>query len=197
MFAHDQYDALQTSAGLLDRTARGRLELTGADRRSYLHGLLTNDIAALGPGAGAYAALLTPQGRMVSDMRVSELGETVLIDLPRATADTVRQRLADFIFSEDVEVRDAASSLAHFGLYGPLAADVLATVVSRAGPNPELSDRQRVLAGMSVNTNTSWEFDDATITLVRSDDYGVPGFEVFVEARRGSRARSAAQASWR
>ena len=44
---------------------------------------------------------------MLSDMRVSELGDRILLDLPEATADSVRQRLADFIFTEDVEVRDA------------------------------------------------------------------------------------------
>ena len=74
MFSHEEYKALHEGATLLDRTAdRGRLELRGADRRAYLHGLLTNDVAALSPGAGCYAALLTPQGRMISDMRVSEL----------------------------------------------------------------------------------------------------------------------------
>ena len=73
MFSHG-YDALHEAAGLLDRSDRGRLQLTGADRRAYLHGLLTNDIVALSPGDGCYAALLTPQGRMISDMRVSEFG---------------------------------------------------------------------------------------------------------------------------
>ena len=68
---------------------------------------MTNDIEALSAGQGCYAALLTAQGRMVSDMRVSELGDRILVDLPAVTADGVRQRLADFIFSEDVEVRAA------------------------------------------------------------------------------------------
>src|SRR5688572_31664801 len=91
MFSHDHYEALQQGAALLDRQSRGRLLLTGVDRRTYLHGLLTNDIAALQPGTGCYAALLTPQGRMLSDMRVSELGDRVLIDLPEATAESVRR----------------------------------------------------------------------------------------------------------
>ena len=60
----DQYYALRRNAGVLDRSDRGRLLLTGADRRSYLQGLLSNDIAALVPGSGCYAAYLTAQGRM-------------------------------------------------------------------------------------------------------------------------------------
>ena len=63
-FSHDQYAVLQDGAGLFDRRSRGRLQLTGEDRRSYLHGLLTNDIAALVAGTGCYAALLTPQGKI-------------------------------------------------------------------------------------------------------------------------------------
>ena len=63
-------------------------------------------VVALGAGQGCYSAYLTPQGRMISDMRVSELGGRILIDLPEARSETVRQRLADFVFSEEVEVRD-------------------------------------------------------------------------------------------
>src|SRR6185436_18569624 len=40
MFAHAEYQALHDTAAVLDRTARGRLQLTGADRLAYLHGLL-------------------------------------------------------------------------------------------------------------------------------------------------------------
>ena len=68
MFSLEQYRALREQAGVIDRSARGRLRLTGADRRTYLQGLLTNDIEALSPGTGCYAALLTAQGRMLADM---------------------------------------------------------------------------------------------------------------------------------
>ncbi len=172
MFSHDQYEALQQGAALVDRRSRGRLLLTGVDRRTYLHGLLTNDIAALQPGMGCYAALLTPQGRMLSDMRVSELGDRVLLDLPDATAGGVRQRLADFIFSEDVEVRDAAAELRHFGLYGPKAAQVL------SGLTP---DREQ-LESMALDANREITTAAGSVVVIRSDDFGVAGFETFVAA---------------
>ena len=172
MISHDQYDALREGAGLLDRCSRGRLLLTGADRRSYLQGLLTNDIEALSAGRGCYAALLTAQGRMVSDMRVSELGDRVLIDLPEATAAGVRQRLADFIFSEDVEVRDASADLAHLGLYGPKAAANLESVLAPAS--------REGLEALPLDANAELRFGDTPAVVVKSDDYGVPGFEIFV-----------------
>jgi folate-binding protein YgfZ len=162
------------------------LLLTGADRSSYLQGLLTNDIAALSAGQGCYAALLTAQGRMLSDMRVSELGDRILIDLPGATAESVRQRLADFIFSEDVEVRDAAD-LAQLGVYGPKAASMLASLLSP-------SSRER-LEQMAIDSNEQLRFGDTPVTVVSSDDYGVAGFEVFVSTLEAGRLSDAVRAA--
>jgi folate-binding protein YgfZ len=183
MFSHDGYRVLHEAAALLDRTAeRGRLELRGADRRAYLHGLLTNDIAGLMAGAGCYAALLTPQGRMISDMRVSELRDRLIIDLPASASEGVRQRLADFIFSEDVEVQDIAATgatVAHWGLYGPAAAGLAASVLD-AGT--EASD---ALSSMPVYANVERTFRDRSAILVRSDDFGIDGFEILVDASVG------------
>jgi tRNA-modifying protein YgfZ len=179
MFSQAEYDALLTGAGLLDRTSRGRLRLTGADRRSYLHGLLTNDIDAVGPGQGCYAALLTPQGRMISDMRVSELGTAVLIDLPGATAATVHDRLANFVFSEDVVVEDVTAALAQVGLYGPAAARLVASVVAHGDGKDAVTER---LDGLVLNANVTGAFEGDPLWIVRSDDYGVAGFELFVVA---------------
>jgi folate-binding protein YgfZ len=176
MFSHPQYQALRSRAGLLDRRARGRLDLTGGDRRGYLHGLLTNDIAALTAGTGCYAALLTPQGRMVSDMRVSELGDRVRLDLPAATAETVRQRLADFIFTEDVDVHDVTGTQAQFGLYGPAAATILQRTTGA---------RREALEALETNRNVLLTFAGIPVVAVRSSDYGLPGFELFVESARG------------
>jgi len=180
-FSHDQYAALQDGAGLLDRRSRGRLELTGADRRSYLQGLLTNDIDALLPGTGCYAALLTPQGRMISDMRVSELGDRVLMDLPGATAEFVRQRLADFIFSEDVEVRDLSRELGHYGLYGPMAAERLAAALDTADDETFRAATREQLSSMETGANREYRFGTSPLAVVSSDDYGIPGFELFLD----------------
>ena len=183
MFSLEQYQAVHTGAGLLDRRERGRLRLTGADRRGYLQGLLTNDIAALDAGAGCYALFLTAQGRMISDMRVSELGDALLIDLPGRTADTVRQRFSDFIFSEDVEVADARETLAHFGLYGPAALDLLAPSGTDPVPIGGLRQDRDRLGALSPDQNLRAPFAGGDIVVVRSDDLGVPGFELFVAGR--------------
>lgn len=164
------YEALRRGAGLPDRTDTGRILVTGADRRSYLQGLLTNDIAALTPGTGCYAVMLTAQGRMMTDMRVLELGDSVLLDLPLTVAASIRDHLDRFIFSEDAQVEDVTGKRAEVGIFGPDASDVLVKAGTQGAVPSSLFESTRVrLAG-------------ADAIIVRSDDAGIPGYGVLVDA---------------
>src|SRR5687767_6709291 len=78
-----EYRTLTEGCGLVDRSGRGRLALTGADRRTFLHGQITHDIEGLEPGHGRYAALLTHKGKMLSDLRVLDLGDELLLSCER------------------------------------------------------------------------------------------------------------------
>jgi folate-binding protein YgfZ len=176
MFSLEQYRALREASGFLDRSSRGRLRLGGRDRRSYLHGLLTNDIAALSAGAGCYACLLTPQGRMIADMYVSETGDDVLIDLAGDVAEKVRAQLEQFVFSEDVQIEDVGSAVAQIGVYGPSADAVLTRALSL--------DADSTPGRLRRFDNRRFSFDGQPIVLVRRDDIGLEGFEVFIDANR-------------
>jgi folate-binding protein YgfZ len=184
MVSAEHYRALREGAALIDRSSRGRLILTGQDRRSYLQGLLTNDIAALEAGAGCYAAYLTPQGRMIADMRVFELGDALLVDLEGHVTAAVRERWEMFIFSEDVQVADVTATTAQFGVYGPAASRALAiTLEARATgdeptPTPEQLDQLPLLAARR------WAFGADPAHVLRSDDVGVMGFDVVVPMER-------------
>src|SRR3954464_13815073 len=59
-----EYELLRGSAGVVDRSERGKLLLTGAEAAEFLQGQLTNDIESLAPGSGCYAALLTHKGKL-------------------------------------------------------------------------------------------------------------------------------------
>src|SRR5262249_17713757 len=61
------YEAAKRRAAIVDRSDRARIVISGADRSSYLQGLLTNDIPGLSAGSGCYTAYLTAQGRMLAD----------------------------------------------------------------------------------------------------------------------------------
>ena len=130
MFSSEQYRALREGAALVNRSDRGRLRLSGADRRDYLQGLLTNDILALTAGSGCYACLLTAQGRMVSDMYVLETGADILIDLEGFVTGAIAEHLERFIFSEDVEVANVSGSTAQLGVFGPQSAAAIARALS-------------------------------------------------------------------
>ena len=90
----------------VDRSDRGRIVVSGADRASYLQGLLTNDVVALKAGQGCYAAYLTAQGRMIADLYVYELGDVMLLSWHGDVKDAVLAKLDQFIFTEDVQLGD-------------------------------------------------------------------------------------------
>src|SRR5205085_9011622 len=65
-----EHDVLLDACGLVDRSERGRLALTGADSAEFLNGQVTNEVATLCPGEGCYAAFLTHKGKMLGDLRI-------------------------------------------------------------------------------------------------------------------------------
>src|SRR5438105_10955970 len=124
----EAYTAARERAAFLDRSDRGRIVVSGADRASYLQGLLTNDIAALKPGQGCYAAYLTPQGRMIADLFVYELGDSMLVTVPIGK-DSLLTKLDRLIFTEDVKLEDVTAALAQTAVVGPEAASILGLVL--------------------------------------------------------------------
>src|SRR5689334_16175746 len=106
-----EYRALRESAGIGAVSPRAQLAVAGPDRAAYLQGLLTNDIQALTPGTGCYAAWLSPQGRMVTDVHVLASGDMILLDVPAHLAGATLQRLDQFLFSEDVQLASLSDSL--------------------------------------------------------------------------------------
>src|SRR5947208_15771256 len=83
--------ALREGCGLLDRSERGKLALTGADAVEFLNGQVTNELLTLHPGEGCYAAFLTHKGKMLGDLRILAFGgdpagvpSELLLDTERA-----------------------------------------------------------------------------------------------------------------
>jgi len=178
----DEYHALRRTAGTVDRSTRGRLVLTGADRRAYLQGLLSNDIVALGPGSGCYATYLTAQGRMIADMRVFETGDSLLVDLDGTIAQAVADRWTQFIFSEDVQVQNVSASTAQIGIYGPHAAGMLEAALASGRTPGEQSPDAELLRSLPIYASRRWDFRGAPALVLVSDDIGVMGFDLVLPA---------------
>src|SRR6476661_7351816 len=167
------YDAATQRAGLVERTEYSYIVVSGKDRASYLQGLLTNDIAALGPRQGCYAAYLTAQGRMIADLWVYELGDVILLRVLRDVKSTVLERLDQFVFSEDVKLGDVTDAFMAIGVVGPQAAPFLSSAL-------ELSDAR--LGGLPEHGNLRASFQGQSAIVLRISDFGEPAFEVLVEA---------------
>ncbi len=169
------YRALRDAAGVVERSDRGLIAVAGTDRRTWLHGLLTNDIAALGPGRGCYAAWLTAQGRFITDMTVNELGDLLLLDLHVSVKDGVLAKLDQFVFAEDVQLGDVTGTFASAGVHGPQAAAVLGRV---------LGDGAAHLDTFARHQNARLPFEGEPVIVVRDDELGLPGFTLYVDATR-------------
>jgi tRNA-modifying protein YgfZ len=72
---HTEYATLIEACGLVDRSERGKLVLTGSGAVEFLGGQVTNELADLRPGEGRYAAFLTNKGKMLGDLRILAVGE--------------------------------------------------------------------------------------------------------------------------
>jgi folate-binding protein YgfZ len=170
---------------LAEPAPRGQIGVAGADRASYLQGLLTNDITALTAGSGCYAAWLTPQGRLLTDMHVLESGDMILLDLPAETIDDTLARLDQFLFSEDVQLADLRASLRAVSIHGPEAAARLEgalTGLSGAAAWPEYRNARCTFAGEPA-------------ACARIDQLGVPGYVVYLAPAGADALREALAAA--
>lgn len=127
-----QYAALHESALWCDRSVdEARLEVRGPDATEWLQGLLTQDIARLQIGEGAPAVYLTPQGRMVADLRVLRGEGLYLLDTPAVSRATLLSRLDQFVIMEDVTVADVTDTLGCLTVLGRHAAASVAACTGR------------------------------------------------------------------
>ena len=121
----DEYTVLTTGCGLVDRSERGKLALTGADAVEFLNGQVTNDVAALQPGEGCYAAFLTHKGKMLGDVRVLNAGGELLLDTERVALQALFDMVRRFSVGFDVQLHKRTLQCALFSLVGPKAHEVV------------------------------------------------------------------------
>ena len=162
--------AVRSGAAIGSISARAQVAVAGPDRAIYLQGLLTNDIQALAEGFGCYAAWLTPQGRMLTDMHVLQSAGMILLDVPAEQADSILARLDQFLFSEDVRIESLAEAMTGVWLHGARAAAIVEQVVQGVNGLDDWSNYRHA-------TGT---FDGDPVSVARIDQIGVPGYCVFL-----------------
>ena len=180
-----EYRVLRNGAGFVWLEGRGLLAVAGYDRADFLQGLLSNDVVALSPGGGCYAACLTPQGRMTADMYVFAERDRLLLDVDGSVAARLRERFDDLVFTEDVRIENLTAAWVAYGVHGPGAREVtVALTGARACP-------------LAICEHRALDLESGAGLLARTDDLGIEGYRVMVERpaaealRRGLEAAGA------
>ena len=117
--ASSDYRSATEACGLLDRSERGKLALTGREAKSFLQGQVTNDVEALSPGEGCYAAFLTPKGKMLGDLRILDAGDEILLDTERVALQELFNMIRRFSIGFDVELHKRTLERGLLSLLGP------------------------------------------------------------------------------
>jgi folate-binding protein YgfZ len=148
-----EYRAATQGCGLIDCSERGKLALTGADVKAFLQGQVTNDVQALTPGTGCYAALLTPKGKMLADLRILDAGDEILLDTERVALQELFNVVRRFSLGYDVQLHKRTLQSGMVALLGPEAA----TVAGLTG------------LGGDEHDHVATQIDDIDVRAVRSD----------------------------
>jgi tRNA-modifying protein YgfZ len=125
------YRTLKEACGLVDRSERGKLALTGSGAVEFLNGQVTNELADLHPGEGLYAAFLTHKGKMLGDLRILAVpsGEAnapidLLLDTERVALQALFDMIRRFKVGYEVELHKRTVERGLLSLIGPEAAVV-------------------------------------------------------------------------
>src|SRR4030095_8908498 len=119
--ARAEYAAVRNGVGVIDRRDAGVIDVTGRDRASFLHALLSNEVKALAPGPGCAATLLDVHGKVQVLLLVWVLEDRILLVTPPGLAATTLEALDKYLFSEKVVLEEATEQWALFLAAGPEA----------------------------------------------------------------------------
>ena len=166
------YRALTEGAGLLDRSDLGKLALTGAQAAELLNGQVSNDVEALGPGTGCYAALLTNKGKMLGDLRVLATGDELLLLCERVALQALFDQIRRGAIGWQAELHKRTLQQGLLSVIGPRAREVV--------PGAEG-------LGAEEHANTAGTIGGAEVLLVATD----LGVDVVCAAEDTARVRDA------
>jgi folate-binding protein YgfZ len=159
---------LQNGAILVDRSARLRMLFSGDKAAESLTGLLTNDINALTPGLGQYAAALTPKGKVLADVRIFARPDGLLVDTSAAAAPGFASMIRKFVNPRLAKYQNVTALTCDIGVFGGTALDV----VRAAFPNAD------VTSGLAPYSHVDAPLDSESLMIASVPDFGVAGFDI-------------------
>jgi aminomethyltransferase len=149
------------------RLDRALISLTGRDRVRWLNGMVSNNVRDLPEGHGVYAFVLNAQGQIQGELCILNRGESLLLEIDRAQAETLLPLLRRYIIMDKVEVEDLSDKLMTLGLAGPKSAEALGALGLNSTDLAPLQFRQEQRNGLEI-------------TVIRGDNSCVPNYELWV-----------------
>jgi tRNA-modifying protein YgfZ len=165
----DPYAAMTEGAALVDRSESGKLALTGPQAKAFLNGQVSNEIEALTPGSGCYAALLTHKGKMLADLRVIDAPDELLLLCERSALQALFDALRRFKVGFDCELHKLTLERGLLSLIGPRSDELAGEVPS------------------GEHANARGEIGGAAVLLIRTD----AGIDVVCDSADTDRVRAA------
>lgn len=163
-----EYDAVRKAAGVIDRGDRAFVRVTGRDPVRMVQGLVTNDVAGAAEGQGVYAAILTPKGKMVGDVRVFRRpGNELLLDLDVRARDGVLAHLKKFVPPLFARFEDVTDTLGAVGIHGPRAREIVGAALGAEFPEE-----------MEEDAFVDVSFEGVDVIIARTEVTGGDGYDV-------------------
>src|SRR6478752_2933039 len=151
----DPYAAMTEGVALVDRSQSGKLALTGPEAKAFLNGQVSNEIEALEPGSGCYAALLTPKGKMLADLRVLDTGDELLLLCERPALQALFDALRRFNIGFDAELHKRTLERGLLSLIGPGVDDLSGL----RGQTPQSAEHANVQSDLGLLVRTDVGID--------------------------------------
>jgi folate-binding protein YgfZ len=164
-----EYDALRAGAMLVDRSARARATFAGAGTAEVLTGLVTNDVLALSPGSGQYAAALSPKGKILADMRIFAREADFLVDLPPRAAEGWWAMIRKYVNPRIARYADVSATLRDIGVFGARATELVSRVTGLDAEG---------LASLAAYGHHRLERGGERVLVARVPDLGLEGYEL-------------------
>ena len=176
-----EYSALRSGALVIDRSDRVRIRFGGPRAAELLTGLVTNDVLALTPGHGQYAAALTPKGKIAADVRIFADDEGLLTDTsPRAAANW-RDIVKKYVNPRIAPYRDVTGETRDIGVFGAKSLRLAARA---------LGVDEGTLNALQPYSHVTVPMEGGRATVISVAEIDVPGIEIIVPSAAEASIRS-------
>ena len=142
--------AMRTAVAVVDLSARQVLRVTGPDRLSFLHGMVTQDVEGTPASGVRYAAFLTAKGGMVADAQLVRREEDVLVLVEPGLAEGLLAHLHRYLVSEEAELSDVSAEFGQLALVGPRGWALAKRLLGLPGEAPVAQAVQGGFEGQAV-----------------------------------------------